>query len=78
MKRFMLKIASFIVLCAIPAVMVSASTQPPPEGGVLPEIVLPAPQQPEHLAYLGLKENQPFTIPQIDARIVIVEVFSMY
>lgn len=78
MKRFISKIASIMVLCAMPAVMVSAATQPPPEGGVLPEIVLPAPHKPEHLTYLGIKENQPFTIPQIDARIVIVEIFSMY
>ena len=72
------KVLAIIVLFGMPVWMVMAATQPPPVGGRLPEIVLPAPDQPEHLAYLGIKGKPNFTIPEIDARIVIVEIFSMY
>ena len=78
MNRIMSKLATIVVFCWLPVLMVSAATQPPPVGGVLPDIVLPVPDQPEHRTYLGIKDKQQFTIPEIDAPIVIVEVFSMY
>jgi hypothetical protein len=78
MKRFMAKIGLVIVFCTTSALVVLAATQPPQVGGVLPNIVLEAPNQPEHQAYLGIKEKKSFTIPEIDARIVIIEIFSMY
>ena len=78
MKYLFTKWISILVFCAIPVWLASAATQPPPVGGVLPEIVLKAPDRPEHQAYLGVQEKQTFTIPEIDARIVIIEIFSMY
>ncbi len=57
---------------------VSAATAPPEVGGVLPQIILAAPANPEYLKYLGLKSAEGFTIPQIKAQVVIVEIFSMY
>ena len=78
MKGFTTKMVSIIFFCSMSAMMVTAATQPPPSGGVLPAIVLPAPDQPEHQAYLGIKGKQSFSIPDIDAQIVIVEIFSMY
>ena len=77
-KRCKSTMMLILVFCGIPALIVVAATEPPPEGGLLPEIVLPAPDRPEHLAYLGIKGKPSFTIPEIDARIVIVEIFSMY
>jgi len=65
----------FLLLLPYP---VSAATAPPEVGGVLPEIILATPANPEHLKYLGLKAAENFTIPQIKAQVVIVEIFSMY
>lgn len=55
-----------------------AAAGPPAVGGVLPEIVLPAPQRVEEREYLGLKEKTSFKVPESNADIVIVEIFSMY
>jgi hypothetical protein len=64
-----------VALLPLPAM---ATKTPPPEGGVLPEIVLPVPEQPAQRDYLGLSDSGTFRIPDIKARIVIIEIFSMY
>ena len=78
MIRFSALVGIIAVLAGIPQPAGSAATQPPPVGGVLPEIVLKTPEQPRHQAYLGITGKKSFTVPEIDARIVIVEIFSMY
>ncbi len=55
-----------------------AADAPPPEGGVLPDISLPIPEKPEEQQYLGLSGTGTFTIPKIQAEVVIIEIFSMY
>jgi peroxiredoxin len=55
-----------------------AAEQPPAVGEVLPELTLPAPQNPEDLTYLGMKGEKAFKLPQIQADIVVLEIFSMY
>lgn len=55
-----------------------AATDPPPEGGVLPQFELPVPADAQARAYLGLPRPGKFTVPQIKARLVIIEIFSMY
>jgi hypothetical protein len=57
---------------------VGAESQPPPEGGLLPDIVLAAPKSPEHQDYLGISGKDTFKIPEIKAEVVIIEIFSMY
>jgi len=42
------------------------------------EIALPAPKRVEDRQYLGLTDDSTFTVPQIKARVVIVQAFSMY
>lgn len=69
--------AGVLTLVAL-VVTATAADQPPPAGGVLPDIALAVPKNPEQLAYLGLKANKTFTVPQVDAEVVIIEVFSMY
>jgi len=49
-----------------------------PEGGVMPEISLTAPELPEHRTYLGLAEQGRFDISQIKADVLIIQIFSMY
>ena len=57
---------------------VSAASQPPPEGGILPNIELPVPEAPQYRQYLGLDQKSVFSIPDIKAEVVIIEIFSMY
>ena len=67
-----------ILLAAVGAHAVPAPTGPPVVGQTLPDIRLEVPADPVHQAYLGIQGLQTFTIPEIAADIVIVEIFSMY
>jgi peroxiredoxin len=42
------------------------------------DFLLPAPENAGHRQYLGLSTDQSFSLGQIKARVVIVEIFSMY
>ena len=53
-------------------------TNPPGKGDVLPEIVLTAPVEPGQQTYLGVTGKKTFTIPEVKAEVVIIEVYSMY
>ena len=55
-----------------------AASEPPAAGGKLPEIKLAAPQNAELQLYLGVSGKQSFSIPEIKAEIVLIEIFSMY
>jgi thiol-disulfide isomerase/thioredoxin len=55
-----------------------AAHLPPVKGGVLPRIKLPIPKDPGEKSYLGLSGNVFFRIPQIKAKVVVIEIFSMY
>lgn len=68
------RIAFVCVLLASPV----AAAGPPLVDGTLPAMTLPAPTTPESRRYLGIDEAETFTIPGIDADVVIIEVFSMY
>jgi thiol-disulfide isomerase/thioredoxin len=68
-------IVLFILILAFPTF---AASKPPAEGGPLPVIKLPIPKSPEEKSYLGLTGEGSFTIPKIKARVVIIEIFSMY
>ena len=72
-------------LCLIPVVglffmvaFAAAESQPPPEGGILPDFDLSVPDSADHQAYLGLAGKKTFKIPEIKAEVVIIEIFSMY
>ena len=67
-----------VLMLAVGSAISVAETHPPQAGGVLPKIVLPVPAEPLHREYLGLNATGTFTIPQIKADIVIIEIFSMY
>ena len=55
-----------------------AESQPPAVGGVLPEFRLPVPKSDAHQDYLGVGGKAVFSIPEIRAEVVIIEIFSMY
>jgi hypothetical protein len=71
-------ITAVLVTFFIPSGFAEVDTSPPVEGGVLPPIDLGVPQSPEHQQYLGISGDTTFTIPQIKAEIVLIEIFSMY
>nr|NJM00883.1 TlpA family protein disulfide reductase [Desulfobacula sp.] len=48
------------------------------ETGENLDFLLPGPDTPLHQQYLGLSTDAPFSLGQIRARVVIVEIFSMY
>ena len=56
----------------------AAQTSGPAEGGALPKIVLPAPKDADQVAYLGLGSKKEFTVADIPAEVVIVQIFNMY
>jgi thiol-disulfide isomerase/thioredoxin len=68
-------IITFVLMFAFP---IFAASEPPAEGGSLPIIKLPIPKNPEQKNYLGLTGEGSFTIPKVKARVVIIEIFSMY
>lgn len=73
----------FMVIAAIVCWLFSASPSmaelaPPAVGDEFPEISLAVPENPEHRTYLGLTGKDNFTIPQIHAEVLIIEIFSMY
>ncbi len=56
----------------------AAENQPPAEGGALPAIALPVPKDTDHQAYLGLSDKKDFTVADIAAEVVIIQIFNMY
>lgn len=78
MKRKMLCLAVFMLALFMAAAIVSAENSPPNVGSVFPEIELLKPNSPDHLKYLGLSGSGFFKINQIKAKVVIIEIFSMY
>jgi hypothetical protein len=74
-SRILLAAALCYLLSGGPA---DAASQPPVVGGKLPEITFAAPQDTELQLYLGVNGKQTFTIPEIRAEIVLIEIFSMY
>lgn len=78
MKRILIHIIAIAVFSLIITLPVSAVTQPPATGSVLPEIKLTVPTNNGYKNYLGLSGGDFFKIPQIKANVVIIEVLSMY
>ncbi len=76
--RFILKFILALILGPF-AVAGFAVTEikPPVEGGLLPEIFLSAPEKPELQHYLGVSGKKTFTVPEIKAGVVLIEIFSM-
>ena len=44
----------------------------------MPQFNLSVPENPAHQSYLGLIAKDTFTLPQIKAEVLIIEIFSMY
>jgi len=55
-----------------------AESQTPAEGASLPAIRLPAPKDAGHETYLGVSGKKEFSVADIPAEVVIIEIFNMY
>ncbi len=77
-----LSVYIWIVVCFVCfAVFSVQAADPPAVGGQLPDFKLTAPKSSADKNYLGVSGiffSGPFTVPQIKAKVVILQIFSMY
>ncbi|MFH1102876.1 MAG: TlpA disulfide reductase family protein [Pseudomonadota bacterium] len=77
MKRFAATLFAFILVIGFSGEVLSENKIP--ESGVnFPVIKLKLPENSGHRSYLGLSGTETFSIPEIKADVVIVQIFSMY
>jgi hypothetical protein len=70
-----LLIPAWFVLVRYPTL---AASKPPAQGTVLPQFQLAVPDDSEAKGYLGLSGGGKFTVSEIDAPVVIIQIFSRY
>jgi thiol-disulfide isomerase/thioredoxin len=78
MKEIIKSATVMTLLLSVLVFSPSAASRAPEKGGTLPVINLPIPKTPIEKSYLGLSGDGFFKIPQIKAKGVIVEIYSMY
>jgi peroxiredoxin len=78
MQKIMMFFVALAVCLAVLNAAPVASEQPTIRGDVLASITLPVPQDQNVKNYLGLTGEGSFTISQIKAQVVIIEIFNMY
>ncbi|MGA2939297.1 MAG: TlpA disulfide reductase family protein [Syntrophobacteraceae bacterium] len=67
------------ILFVLPCCSVYGSKDDPfPAGSQLPRSTFPAPDSQETLSYLGLTAMEPYTISQIGAKLVLIEVLKVW
>ena len=78
MKKIFMVLTIIILLFSMFTFSALPANKPPEKGELLPVINLPIPKNPDERNYLGLSGSGSFKISQIKAKVVIVEIFSMY
>jgi len=78
MDRIWMKGLILIVCGLLWMVPAQAAAGPPKSGEALPDFQLAVPGDSGDRDYLGLSRGGSFQVPQIQARVVIIEIFSMY
>jgi thiol-disulfide isomerase/thioredoxin len=78
MKRILIGFVLALVFSLSIGLLAFAANKPPQKGETLPFMNLPIPKNPGEKSYLGLTGEGSFKIPQIKAKVVIIEIFSMY
>jgi len=68
-------IPAWFVLVRYPTL---AASKPPAQGTVLPQFQLVVPDDSETKGYLGLSGSGEFTIPEIKAQVVVIQILSRY
>jgi peroxiredoxin len=78
MKRILIAFVLTVVFSLSIGLSAFAANKPPQKGETLPVMNLPIPKNPAEKSYLGLSGEGFFKIPQIKAKVVIIEIYSMY
>ncbi len=78
MERILRLLAAIALLFSMSVSPIWAANKPPEKGEVLPDINLPIPKNLDEKNYLGISGSGLFKIPQIKAKAVVVEIYSMY
>lgn len=78
LKGILIWFSAIMLTFVLWAPLTSATSVPPVKGAQLPKTDLPVPNDPAERLYLGLSGKGSFQIPEIKARVVIIEIFSMY
>ena len=75
----LLYLSLLTVICSFLMIFqAQAADKPPAVGDSLPPIKLAVPDDPQAKSHLGLSGSGQFTVPQIEAQVVIIEIFNMY
>lgn len=82
-KQFTIKMVGFIfsllIMISLNCPLVySAEMQTIPVGSMLPQFKIPGPDSPEVKAYLGLKDNKPFSLSQVKTKLMLLEFFDVF
>jgi len=78
MRRILLSLLMISIwFLGVGAIGWTAAT-PPSKGGTLPSFNLSIPKSAVEKAYLGISGDGSFKIPQIKAKVVVIEIFSLY
>jgi thiol-disulfide isomerase/thioredoxin len=78
MKKILMSLMILPVLCLGLTSSASSTSPLPLKDEVLQKIILSIPKNPDEKTYLGLSGASTFKIPQIKAKVVFIEIFSMY
>ena len=77
-KKLRLLLLLVLVLFALVHYPVVAASEPPAQGTVLPQFQLAVPDDSEAKGYLGLSGSSEFTVSEINAPVVVIQILSRY
>jgi hypothetical protein len=77
-KELLIPLLFILVLFALVHYPVVAASKPPAQGTVLPQFQLAVPEDSEAKGYLGLSGGGGFTVSEINAPVVVIQIFSRY
>ncbi|NIQ90168.1 MAG: hypothetical protein GWN93_14505 [Deltaproteobacteria bacterium] len=77
-KELVILLLFILVLFAVVHYPVVAASKPPAQGTVLPQFQLEVPQDAEAKSYLGLSGSGEFTVSEINAQVVVIQILSRY
>jgi len=78
MRKILISLTITATLCLGLNMSALSASAPSLKDEVLQKIILPIPKNPDEKNYLGLSGAGTFKIPQIKAKVVFIEIFSMY
>ena len=78
LKEFRILLLFILVLFASVHYPALAASKPPAQGTDLPQFQLKVPEDSKAKDYLGLSGSGGFTVSEINAPVVIIQIFSRY